>query len=240
MLKIHIFTFNLLILGILHFQPSTSSSDSFPWSSLFNVSPSTFDSLFLPPYLNLNESTLNQNHAISRQCSASLSSALRGLSHRSGWAAQLFNSWAALPPTGTLAGTLTDWGDYDQCLAVEKFSENEEIFLETTGTTQYCLVDLALPMPQPRPPSHNLYHKSAVLPPLPEMAHSLFQIEPDWPTNGTPTHQSFLREGSFYRKLESASSLFYYTYMQIGICLPADCSPEDVEELLENRKAASI
>lgn len=61
------------------------------------------------------------------------------------------------------------------------------------------------------------------------------------PTNSTTTRAvpipvNFLEETSVYRNLERASSLFYYVYIQIGICLPGDCSREDVGNISRQSK----
>jgi hypothetical protein len=46
----------------------------------------------------------------------------------------LFDTWGKFPPKGILEGTVTDFGDYDQCLAIEP----NEVIRES----QYCLIDI--------------------------------------------------------------------------------------------------
>lgn len=59
-------------------------------------------------------------------------------------------------PSGILDGTLTDFGDYDECLAIEKFDKKKKV--QFTG--QYCVVD-AIPMLPPMP--HRVQFKTIVL-----------------------------------------------------------------------------
>ena len=115
-----------------------------------------------------------------------------------------FNSWAKFPPSGTLAGTLTDFGDYDQCLSVDILP------------AQYCLVDISIPMP-PMPKFHNYYQQSKVLPNIAEL-----------PSNSTV---QYLANGTVYHALSDASSIFYYAYIQIGTCMPVQCTKDDIRNI---------
>lgn len=197
---------------------TTTAPNNFYWHSLFNTSNDNhFADLFLPPYLSFdklilqthpefNTSTLFNHHQrlLSQPCQQSLQQALEALADRQSWAVELFNSWAqAYPPTGAASGTLSDLGDFDQCL---------DLVSSTIGATKYCLLDYHFPMLRPRPKHHNFYHQTPNL--LPPLAN-----EQDYRLN---------KRSSFYRKLEQVSPLFYYTSIQIAICLPSTCSSEDV------------
>jgi hypothetical protein len=46
------------------------------------------------------------------------------------WSYQMYNSWGKFPPSGIIEETVTDFDDYDQCLAIQP---NEVI-----GKSQYC------------------------------------------------------------------------------------------------------
>ena len=59
-------------------------------------------------------------------------------------------------PSGILDGTLTEFGDYDECLAIEKLDNKKKV--QFTG--QYCVVD-AMPMLPPVP--HRVQFKTVVL-----------------------------------------------------------------------------
>jgi hypothetical protein len=60
------------------------------------------------------------------------------------------------PPTGIISGTLTDFGDYDQCLSI---TPNQVI-----GESQDCLIHISLSLPKPMKIHQNLYHKIDILP----------------------------------------------------------------------------
>ena len=139
--------------------------------------------------------------------------------------------------------------DYDQCLSVSHIP------------VQYCLLDFAVPMPTPMPRFHNYYHQAAdVLPPPQSAAAAAVFSTSTSPSvsssskannsssiNGTTEaahqHQQqqnlspFLAADSVYRSLERQASVFYYVYIQIGVCLPADCSREDVANISAQGKA---
>lgn len=182
-----------------------STITSFLWTSLLDVPESTFSAAFLPPYVNFTEDVL-WNGQVEGKCRTAVSQALDALASRQNWALALFNSWAKFPPSGTLVGTLVDYGDYDQCLELETGNDI---------SSTYCLVDVALPMPRPRPHQHSYFHRTEGL--LPENPKS---------------SKVYLSNGSVYRHLERVSSVFYYEGIQIGVCWPSNCSQKDVEQVM--------
>lgn len=194
-----------MALGLVAMCGRCWGQSSFLWKPLLDVPNETFEKAFLPSYIDL-ERDIVQSEQVSVQCRNQIRTALHALSMRRNWAGKLFNSWAKFPPSGTLRGTLTDFGDYDQCLSVDALSP------------QYCLVDISVPMPQPMPKFHNYYQHSEVLPVN---------------ENSNQTHQ-YLSNGTIYRDLAQVSSVFYYVYIQIGICLPEKCTPQDVSLISNN------
>ena len=68
----------------------------------------------------------------------------------------MYSSWGKLPPSGILKGTVADFGHYDQCLAIQP----NEVIKES----QYCLIDISLPLPKPMPIHQNIFHRVDVLP----------------------------------------------------------------------------
>ncbi|OTF74757.1 hypothetical protein BLA29_010211 [Euroglyphus maynei] len=65
------------------------------------------------------------------------------------WATKLFNSWSqSLVPSGFISGTITDYGDYDQCLSIDPEQSSPII-------SKYCLVEFEWPIPSIRPIDHN-------------------------------------------------------------------------------------
>ncbi len=115
----------------LLFSSTATAPNNFYWHSLFNTSNDNhFADLFLPPYLsfdklilqtplelNFSLSSSHHHQLLSQPCQRSLQQALEALADRQSWAVELFNSWAqAYPPTGAASGTLSDLGEFDQCL----------------------------------------------------------------------------------------------------------------------------
>jgi hypothetical protein len=67
----------------------------------------------------------------------------------------MYNSWGRFPPSGVFEGTVTDFGDYDQCINIQP---NQVI-----GESQYCLIDTSFPLPK-MDFHQNFFHKVNVLP----------------------------------------------------------------------------
>ena len=129
----------IFIAAIVFASTKTSSTDQSPdylWKRLVNMPTSVFESVFLPNYIDFHGDIL-QSEALSDDCKSDLYSALTALRLRQTWAVKLFNSWAKFPPPGLSRGTLTDFGDYDQCLGADVGAV----------VPQYCLLDIAAPMP---------------------------------------------------------------------------------------------
>jgi len=118
------------------------------------------------------------------------------------WSYQTNNSWGRFPPSGIFEGTITDFGDYDQCLSIKP---NEVI-----GESQYCLIDISLPLPQPMSKHQNLHHKVDLLP-------------------------QFLNksQNNIFVKLSKNASFFYWIFLRIGICSPNKCTKSDIRILAQ-------
>lgn len=194
-------------LGLLLVVSYLEASPEYVWEDLVNIPTSTFEKAFLPSYLNFTSDVL-QSDAVSDACKSDIHLALSSLRQRQNWAVKLFNSWGKFPPSGLTRGTLTDFGDYDQCLSIENVI-----------TPQYCLMDVSLPMPA-MPRYHNYHQKPAILPEL---------------SNGTVRSQ-YLSTDTVFRHLEENASVFYYVYLKIGFCLPKNCRKKDIATIAKNRK----
>lgn len=223
----HFYTLQITFLTLLIF-PKIFHCDntSFLWTSLLDVPPSTFSGALLPPYVNFTEDVL-KNEKVSGECRAGVAQALDALSARKLWASALFNSWAKFPPSGTLVGTLVDFGDYDQCLGVETGSDSHG--------TAYCLVDVALPMPRPMPHQHNYFHRTKGLLPVSKEIDNIIKETANISLKNEQI-KIYLENGSVYRHLEQISSVFYYEDIQIGVCWPGNCSQEDVAQVMSKGK----
>ncbi|CAL1287298.1 unnamed protein product [Larinioides sclopetarius] len=91
----------------------------------------------LPKFLRIH-SQLN----ISSQCNAALLQMVTGLRNFKSWAIKMVDSSGRLP-SGTFEGTLTDLGDYDQCLDIVQPKRSKHMNIQG----QYCTLELAPVLP---------------------------------------------------------------------------------------------
>ena len=195
-------------LNFLHVNAQTSLSVVPPtaaWSPLIqNETFSKFTNVILPSYVNFNR-ILNSAH-LSPECRNDIHLAIKSLDvHHHWWAFLLFNSWGKFLPSGAFRGTLTDYGDFDQCISID-----------TPIVAQYCLVDVALPMPKPVPRDVNYYHNTTVLPSNVYVEHS---------------------NDSVFLKLSEHSTLFYYNKIETGVCLPKSCQIQNIKHYSSQGKS---
>ncbi len=120
--------FIMYLLLIFQFLPIECNLEP-KWQNSINTIFSYTESL---RYLN---SFVIESESVSKECRKSISQSLVAFENLEDWLCQMYNSWAKFPPTGILKGTVTDFGDYDQCLDIEP---NEVI-----GKPQYCLIDIS-------------------------------------------------------------------------------------------------
>ncbi len=142
---------------------------------------------------------------ISRECETSIFAVIKAHNLLEDWAFQMHNTWGKFPPTGILEGTVADFGDYDQCLAIEP---NEVI-----GKSQYCLIDISLPLPKPMSIHQNFFQIVNVLPQSVNMS-----------------------ESNVFVKLSKDASFFYWIFIRLGICTPNKCTESDIKFLTEKSK----
>ncbi len=135
---------------------------------------------------------------ITKECVLSISDTLIALNNSDYWSYKMYNSWGKFPAAGILVGTVTDFGDYDQCLSIEP---NQVI-----GESQYCLIDISIPLPEPMPIHHNMFHRVNVLPEFIEK-----------------------NQNHIFVKLAEDASTFYWVNPKLGICVPNKCSQNDIK-----------
>ncbi|XP_018496029.2 nose resistant to fluoxetine protein 6 [Galendromus occidentalis] len=104
---------------------------------------------------------------------------------------------------GLVEGSLTEFGNYYECLKVSVKDDYDE---EESFRGSYCMV-------RSRPP----------LPPKPRIV----------PGDFTPVNISMFSENSMMRDLLTGSGTFYYTRARMGLCLPSTCSVEDVNAIIK-------
>lgn len=205
------FSIHFFILIFSVFSSLSSSNESYLWSRLLNVSNKTLAKVFLPNYIEP-DGQLFRHQNLTEKCRIKLLSIRDSMfddddDDRRTWAFRLFNSWpSSIVPVGMMMGTMSDYGDYDQCMSIDPMDL----------IVKYCLIDLTIPMPKPIPSMHNLFHKTK-------------NILPDKFYNESMS-------GNFYHDLGKLSSFFYYSTIRKGICLPSDCNDEDVEIITEKGK----
>jgi len=174
------------------------------WEKLINAS-----NVFKQNVNNNYLKRLIQSVNTSEECSTSISDTLQSLNNFEDWSYQMYNSWGQFPPSGILGGTVTDFGDYDQCLSIKP---NKVI-----GKSQYCLIDVSIPLPEPMPKHQNFFHEVNVLP------------------------QYFNKsQKSVFVQLSKDASLFYWFFIRQGICAPNKCSKTDIENIANKRKKSNF
>jgi hypothetical protein len=81
---------------------------------------------------------------------------------------------------------------------------------EVIGESQYCLIDISLPLPKPMPIHQNFFHKVNVLP-----------------------HFVNKSENNVFVEFSEDASYFYWISLKLGICAPNKCSQNDIHILAE-------
>ena len=81
---------------------------------------------------------------------------------------------------------------------------------EVIGESQYCLIDISLPLPKPMPIHQNFFLKVNV---FPEFINK--------------------SENNALVKLSEDASFFYWVFIRLGICTPKKCSESDIRFLAE-------
>lgn len=210
-LSISFFLFITLLVGSWGHLEKEQQKQHYHWKPLVEIDDATFEKSFLPSYVNFDKDFFEQEKHISDQCKADLLRALEALHTRQNWAVQLFNSWGKLPTSGLTSGTMTDFGDYGQCLQVP--------------SAHYCLLEFSFPMPR-KPASHNYFHSSNVLPSREQFEN----LRNNLSTSYRDTNESL------YRKMETNAAMFHYLDLRLGICLPESCRINEVEGYAKNSK----
>ena len=106
--------------------------------------------------------------------------------------------------SGMLRGSLTNLGQYDECLSIKSPIYNDEQIQQIKG--KYCLAKLILPFPK-----YGSYNQS-------DFQNANFTI--------SASHQ--IDMGLLFDTLNR----FMKTLYQFGICIPNSCKAEDVEKVL--------
>nr|XP_027206252.1 nose resistant to fluoxetine protein 6-like [Dermatophagoides pteronyssinus] len=205
----------------------------FFWRSLFNVSDEFFAHSILPTTFFNNQKFFSQNNLTS-SCQNDLRIAIESVWHlREIWSVKLFNSWSkSMIPAGMFMGTLTDYGDYDQCMSITDDQESNQSLI----IPQYCLIDMSIPMPKPRPTTHNYYHHTEGIIPDKDLLAKTVNLDfiADQDLSSSIIKQMILAPNpTIHEYLAQVSSNFYYSFIRRGICLPSSCTTNDVNKIIE-------
>ncbi|XP_077506101.1 nose resistant to fluoxetine protein 6-like [Amblyomma americanum] len=137
---------------------------------------------------------------VSPDCRDALLKVVFGIRQLKRWAFQFLDA-AGKPAGGILTGTLTAFGSYDQCVAIEARDSPQE---EPRFTGRYCTVELRPPIPN-RPRYYTLHDQVQLF------------------NNTTRTKVT----GEIAEKMH----FFYFLVYRYGVCVPSTCSREDVETI---------
>lgn len=114
----------------------------------------------------------------------------------------MWNSIGAFPPTGLFDGQFTDLGSYHGC--VDLIVPDSRI-----NHTSYCMLSFRPVVPSRRP------------------FHMTFQKEQE-----LVQHLSLLnRTSNIFNSLVNRAQYFHYFYVKTAICVPSQCSPDDMQQV---------
>lgn len=156
---------------------------------------------------------------ISSSCLASFLKLFTGVRKQETWAFKLLDSFGRID-SGTFDGTVTNFGEYDQCLGIDfpgdvdllddihaSSGNDDEDDPEESVVGKYCVLRIDIPMP-PKPKRLRLH-------------------DPVIKLKGTSLENTILHYMS--KTFDTLYSLKGFRY---GICIPSSCSAEEIESLI--------
>ncbi|KAL3188281.1 hypothetical protein MRX96_003607 [Rhipicephalus microplus] len=146
-----------------------------------------------------------EDGGLSAPCTSAFIGVLRRLGNLDKEVMKMIDASGKLAP-GLLDGSLTDFGDFEECLSVAvPDTSSEDGALLFRG--QYCMV-------KSRPP----------LPPKPRFVNKHFAA----------VNLTLFPENSVMRQFAKDAGTFFTTTARTGLCMPSVCSKEDVEAIAKN------
>lgn len=142
---------------------------------------------------------------ISTRCQSHLLQLVFALQRMKPWAFYMLDALGK-PLTGTLMGSVSSFGSYDECLDVTVNHERNGKFL---FQGQYCSVELHLPLP-PKPRFYRVQETLDVF--------ANFSTE----------------KNTILRDISKIAHLFYSIPFRLDLCMPSTCSRDDVEEIVRS------
>lgn len=150
---------------------------------------------------------------VSKRCRSALTELVESLDERHLWASQMVDASARLP-AGLLEGTLTELGNFDQCLSIvgrtlqQPTQPTDSLSAPKDHRLvygQYCSIVVRPTMIQ-RPRLHTVCRK------LPALSANT--------------------SSGVMKMLSLNSHQFYYVGLRLGICVPSKCAQTDLQQLL--------
>ncbi|CAN7989918.1 unnamed protein product [Ixodes pacificus] len=178
--------------------PNDSVTDQ--WLAMERVFKGAVDRGFrslLPHVLKMSE-----DNDLSPPCTSAFIVVLRKLRSLDRNVLRMVDASGKLAP-GLLEGSLTEFGNFDECLSV---AVGDDPSAQPLFRGQYCMV-------KARPP----------LPPKPWVVSNHFQA----------VNFSLFPETSVIRELLEDAGTFYATTTRMGLCMPSSCSRQDVESIVK-------
>lgn len=150
-----------------------------------------------------------QSDKVSKRCRSALIELVESLEEHNLWASQMFDASARLP-AGLLEGTLTELGNFDQCLSVVGRTTGDPALINPSKSAaqvygQYCSV-VVKPALTPRPRLHTVCRR------LPALSANT--------------------SSGVMKLLSLNSHQFHYVGLRLGLCVPSKCSQADLQQLL--------
>ncbi|RWS15985.1 nose resistant to fluoxetine protein 6-like protein [Dinothrombium tinctorium] len=144
------------------------------------------------------------------RCSNSMLNFGAAMREKTSWAFKFLDSMGKIP-SGLLEGTLSDFGNFDQCLDAEVTTEVSWIGVQPIlYKGSYCLVEIEPPLPKIK---DRLKYETVVL-----------------NYTNTELHTTFFNRWATYVH-------DYYSYpIAIGMCMPSTCTAKEVEKVMANGK----
>lgn len=152
--------------------------------------------------------------SLSGPCRGALFELLEALGEQKLWASRMVDSSAARLPAGLLEGTLTELGNFDECLSIRPKLDGSPM------AAQYCSIQIKPPLVG-RPRLHTACNR------LPALVAS--QTSPNQTSAGAGQWAGASRA---IGQLAQHSQAFYYAGLRLGVCVPSKCGQWDLQQLL--------
>lgn len=140
---------------------------------------------------------------VETECAGSLLKLLRGIKNQEDWAFKMLDASGKLF-SGLYSGTISSFGTFDQCVAIEVPDPYDSERLQLRG--KYCTVDFRQILPQKK----RYTRMNDVIEEL----------------------SNFTAKTSIVRRFVSLARYSYFLATRIGMCVPSTCTDQDIGKLI--------